>query len=281
MQATVRELYVYYIKSCQATRLDTAVIGPRGIVHDREWMIVDAESGVMITQREIPELGSIMPALTPEGLVIRIPRQRHPSVTVPRQLWQSGETVVAKVWNDECLAVDQGAEINQALSVFCQRPVRLVRMSNDHHRTSRRLQEDEAADVGFADAYPFLLTSLASLRELNTRAGQPFQMNRFRPNIVVDSEDIQAFAEDEWSEFTIKDVRFRGVKPCARCVIVNTNQHTGLRSKEPLASLSKFRRERKNSDKVLFGMNLNHLNSGTISVGDPINEIVLGARPAT
>lgn len=39
----VTQLYVYPVKSCAGTPLDVAEIGPRGVQHDREFMVVDAD----------------------------------------------------------------------------------------------------------------------------------------------------------------------------------------------------------------------------------------------
>jgi uncharacterized protein YcbX len=50
---------------------------------------------------------------------------------------------------------------------------------------------------GFADGYPLLLTTEASLDALNRRLEEPVPMSRFRPNPVVDGE--LPFGEDGWS----------------------------------------------------------------------------------
>lgn len=50
--------------------------------------------------------------------------------------------------------------------------------------------------VSFADGYPLLLTTTASLADLNTRLDTPLPMDRFRPNVVVSEAD--AWAEDAW-----------------------------------------------------------------------------------
>jgi len=47
-------------------------------------------------------------------------------------------------------------------------------------------------------------------------------------------------------------VKFHLVKPCARCMIITTDQRTGERGMEPLRTLATYRRD---GEKVLFGMN--------------------------
>ena len=48
---TVVGLYHYPIKSCAGTALETAILDPRGIRHDRELMLVDAATGRAPTAR--------------------------------------------------------------------------------------------------------------------------------------------------------------------------------------------------------------------------------------
>ena len=124
---------------------------------------------------------------------------------------------------------------------------------------------DEGA-VAFADAYPLLLTSRASLDDLNRRLRTPVPMDRFRPNVVIDGPP--AWNEDTWASLRIGDVLLEVAKPCARCVVVNTDQTTGARDPEPLKELAKFRLAP--GQGAMFGVNANHDGPGTLRVGDPV-----------
>jgi uncharacterized protein YcbX len=92
-------------------------------------------------------------------------------------------------------------------------------------------------------------------------------MNRFRPNFVFTGGS--AHQEDGWSDFNIGNLAFRGVKPCARCIIPTTDQETGARSVEPLKTLASYRTLDK---KILFGQNVIYLGDGEgkVRVGDMI-----------
>lgn len=92
-------------------------------------------------------------------------------------------------------------------------------------------------------------------------------MTRFRPNLVVDG--APAWAEDDWvgRSLRIGDLRFRAAGPCDRCVVTTTDQETGVRTKEPLRTLGRYRNVKQ---KLLFGLNLVPLDSGALSVGAPI-----------
>ena len=90
------------------------------------------------------------------------------------------------------------------------------------------------------------------------------EMGRFRPNIVF--QGSEAFQEDEWKRISIGELEFAVVKPCSRCVMTGIDAD-GVRHKEPLATLSTYR---KSEYGVCFGQNLVQLNEGVISVGDQL-----------
>lgn len=153
-------------------------------------------------------------------------------------------------------------------------PARLVRMADDFvRRVDARYARQPSDQTGFADGYPFLLISQASLDDLSARLA-PLPMNRFRPNIVVSGCD--AFAEDDWREIRIGGIIFNIVKPCARRAIPTIDQDTAIAGPEPLRTLAAYRTF---GQKVLFGQNLVAANTGTLRVGDEV-EIIATARPA-
>jgi uncharacterized protein YcbX len=93
-------------------------------------------------------------------------------------------------------------------------------------------------------------------------------MNRFRPNIVV--KDCSPFDEDNWKKIKIGGIMLRLAKSCSRCVTTTVDQETGIQGKEPLATLSQYR---KVDGEVYFGQNAIPENSGTLRIGDPVEII--------
>ena len=75
------------------------------------------------------------------------------------------------------------------------------------------------------------------------------------------------YFEDEIEDFEINEVKFTGLENCARCSIISINQNNAFISKEPLKTLSTYRRSGNN---VCFGRNVVHSSVGKISVGDKI-----------
>ena len=63
----------------------------------------------------------------------------------------------------------------------------------------------------------------SSLRDLNSKVPEPMDMNRFRPNIVID-DSVAPWEEDNWQSFTLggapdRAVTFHSLKPCSRCKV--------------------------------------------------------------
>lgn len=251
-------LYFYPVKSCRGTSLSVAHIGPRGIVADRQWMIVD-ETGGFLTQREVPRMALVSPRLT--GDLLEISVTGMPPLTV--SLDARGERTTVTVWRDRCAAIDEGPAAAEWLSTFLEVACRLVRIPDDEKRRADPEYAGPDDQVGFADGFSFLLISQASLDDLNRRLSVPLPMNRFRPNIVVDG--TAPFEEDRWKRIRIDGITFAVAKPCARCAITTTNQDTAERSHEPLRTLATFRHVAGRG--VMFGQNLIHDRSGVLHVG--------------
>jgi hypothetical protein len=174
------------------------------------------------------------------------------------------------VWRDECEAIDEGDGAARWFTDHLGVGVRLVRLANDDARPLGTTAAQPGDRVSFADAYPFLLLSLGSLRHLNSRLNLPVPMDRFRPNIVVDG--CKPHAEDGWASIRIGEVDFDVTKPCARCVVTTTDQETGERGREPLQTLASYRTE---DGRVLFGQNLVQRGTGTVRVGDDVEILAL------
>jgi uncharacterized protein YcbX len=111
-----------------------------------------------------------------------------------------------------------------------------------------------------------LIVGQASLDNLNNKLEEPTSMNRFRPNLVFTGG--LPHDEDKWTEFKIGKNLFRGVKPCARCVLTTIDQETGFMGKEPLATLSNYR---KKNGKIYFGQNIIPVIFEEIYEGDEIS----------
>ncbi len=254
-------LHVYPIKSCGGISLEEAELTATGIRHDRRWMLVDG-TGEFVSQRSTPKMALISTDLNDEHLTVGAPGM--PDLKVPLD-GEEGPRITVDIWGDVQRGVPAGKEADRWFGEFLGGVYRLVRQPEDDVRpvdSVRAVPEDRAS---FADRFPLLLISEASLEDLNDRLEEPLPMNRFRPNLVV--EGCGPYAEDGWGEVRIGETGFRVAEPCRRCAITTTDQETTERGKEPLRTLATYRRW---GGGVIFGRNLIHSSFGTLRVGDTV-----------
>ena len=261
--ATLSALHCYPIKSCAGHALTQAELMPRGIRYDREWMVVSDE-GVFLSQRSHPALALVLPAPGENTLALSAPGMPDLTIATPDE----GDPIGVTVWDDRCEGVDQGETAAQWFEAYLRTPCRLVRMRSSFTRIVDQTYAPRPTDqVGFADGFPILLLSEASLEDLNTRLPVPVPMNRFRPNMVVTG--CAPYAEDGWKAIRINGLTLEVVKPCARCTIPTVDQTTGTKevNQEPLRTLTTYRRY---GNMVFFGQNVTYAGMGTLTVGDDL-----------
>ncbi|CAK7265112.1 hypothetical protein SEPCBS119000_001338 [Sporothrix epigloea] len=70
---------------------------------------------------------------------------------------------------------------------------------------SRQPKKPDEPWIAFSDCAPLLVTTESSLRNVSARMSEGIEvpMYKFRPNIVVDGEGEEAWAEDFWGELTV------------------------------------------------------------------------------
>lgn len=268
---SVAAMRIYPVKGVRGVSLDEVVAEPRGLARDRRWLIVDGENN-FITQRENGRLAMIRAEITDRGLQLSADGAGAIDVAAP----DGAARKSASVWRDQVdvAIADDGADW---LSEFLGEPCRLAFM-DDAARRATPEKWGAAAPVSFADSFPFLFATTASLRALNETiaadGGAPVGMERFRPNIVIDTDE--PWAEDHWARLDVGGTAFDLVKPCDRCVVTTRDQMTGeATGKEPLKSLAKLRRSAdERVSGVLFGWNARLSGEGgVIRVGDPVEII--------
>ncbi len=263
------EIRCYPVKSLRGHSLQEASLERIGLAGDRRWMIVD-ETGKFVTQRQIPKLAQIDAVPTARGVALRHATFGALDVEFPNEHAPT-ETVV--VWRDAVPArVVEPA--GPYLSALLEKPVRLVYLQDLSERRVDPTFGRAEDRVSFADGFPLLITSTASLEDLNRRLPQPIAMDRFRPNLVI--VGAPAWAEDTWRQVRIGRLSFRIVKPCARCAIPTLDPLTGeaLEGNEPLRTLSQFRRAANGG--IIFGQNAIPDDVGALSVGKAVEAIETG-----
>jgi uncharacterized protein YcbX len=257
---TLTSIYRYPVKSLRGQSFDALDVDARGFLHDRRWMVVDRQ-GAFLTQRQQPRMALVDATIDTSGVLMLA----APGMPELRVSTSQGPSISVRVWQDDVHARVVDAAADAWLSRFLECDCRLVEMPDDSRRPVDPGFAEKKDQVGFADGFPFLLISQASLDDLNARLDQPVPMLRFRPNLVVSG--CEAYAEDGWKRIRIGDIEFRVAKPCSRCVIPTIDFATGERGREPLQTLMTYR---KRDNKVYFGQNLLHDAVGRLGVGMPV-----------
>ena len=166
VRATVSALFVHPVKSCSGVALSEAQLMDTGLDLDRAWMVVDA-AGRFVTQRELPRMALVRPQIRTLEVVLRAPGM----LALHLGLNEVEKPTRVQVWKEEVAAWDMGDVAAQWFSDFLGVPgLRLVRFDPEVTRLASKQWTGEVdAPVEFADGFPLLLASQASLDELNAR----------------------------------------------------------------------------------------------------------------
>jgi uncharacterized protein YcbX len=268
MTSVLSSLHIYPVKSCRRVDLEETVVEPWGLAGDRRWVVV-GEDTVRLTQRTLPRMALVQPevAAADGRLTLRAPGMPEIELAPPLRA-QGAEPVAVTVGRFAGHAASAGAEADAWFSAYLGSPARLAYMDDTSARATNPEYSLAQDRVSFADGYPLLLTSTASLSALGSwiadTGGEPVPMTRFRPNVVV--EGTEPWAEEGWSRVRLGEQVFRVVKPCDRCVMTTVDPERGkFDGGQPLKALRKYHRAGK---LVYFGMNLIPDTAGPLRVGD-------------
>ncbi|XP_048728647.2 molybdenum cofactor sulfurase-like isoform X2 [Ostrea edulis] len=282
---------LYPVKSCAAFMVSEWDIGPRGLVYDRDWMIV-SDHGVAISQKREPKLCLIKPTIDlaqgtltlnyrdMEALIIPLHREKEDG------LCHSALSCTSKVCGDRVLGIDCGDHASEWISEALQRPgCRLIQQNDDCTRTSKlkdkQTEQTQKESLSWSNESQYLLITRPSIQDLHIKIKERQQsdkmgtaeemdlenlVHRFRANLIVDGGT--SYEEDDWEKLQIGQHTFTGQGGCSRCQMVCLDQETGQRGREPLRTLAVDR-----GRKIPFGIhvrNEGHVEGGQLRVGDKV-----------
>ena len=223
----VADLWRYPVKSFGGERQRRMFVGPYGIHGDRTHAVVGADGAVVTVRRASRMLGFGARHQDPEG-------SRDVVVTTP---------------DGAELAVDDAA-LGPVLTAALGREAQMAR-----------------SPVGVFDAAPLHIVTDASVRRIAEWTERELDCRRFRPNIVVELEVPDPFAEAGWvgGFVAFGDGAVAGVvSPTERCAVTTLDPDTLERDNGVLATLAN-RREN------LFGVYAEVARPGWVHVGDPVH----------
>ncbi|MBK0371003.1 MOSC domain-containing protein [Flavobacterium agrisoli] len=254
----VKQLFIYPIKSLAGIECKELNAQEMGFENDRRWMLID-ENNEFVTQRVHPKMSQFYPKIVDDRIEIRYQNALH-EFQIEEYI---GEQIHSKVWDDSCQVFEVNPNTSKWFTDQLGFVCKLVKIINAGDRKHNSSKLNQNLNVSLADGYPYLLLGTKSLEFLNDKLEEKITIHRFRPNIVIETNFPHE--EDDLTDFAIDQVEFKNVKPCGRCVMVNTNPINAEVKKEPLKTLSTYR---KVDNSILFATNVMCLNSGKIQVGD-------------
>jgi uncharacterized protein YcbX len=235
---TIRQLWIYPVKSLGGVLVDTAGVTPSGsFALDREWLVVDADNN-MLWQGDIPRMALTRTRLTADALVLSAPGMGD--FTQP--LVHSGAPVTVTMYKRQFPGTDAGDALAAWLTAALGASCRLVRIGNGAHT--------------WDGLNPVHVTSDASLLALNEalieRGDAPVEMERFRPNIVL-TGDATPFFEEAPPAIHFGDAVLSLREPCVRCELPNINREDATRGKQPLKLIGAMSKTRETARPASFG----------------------------
>lgn len=314
-EVRVSKILVHPIKSCRGTSVQSALYTPEGLVNDRKWCIIDAQTKAVITAREVSKMVLISPTIEADekaafGGTLNVsfpPDSGCEAFSIPLRPTQEvldKWTLLDNVTMFDIKVMDgyicqsvtpaTGRSPSTILSSYFEKPVHLLCKGPQPRACNpTALFPQLSATTDYPDGYPLLFLSEESVevveKELRGHVGKQgidqrwsadrLVIERFRPNVVF--KGGEAFAEDWWEQIAIgsKSPEFLVVSKCHRCLLPNVSPETGIRDKAvPFKVLMKYRTGVDSVEKMApcMGCNGVPLGSGELKVGDVVSVRKIG-----
>ncbi|NOX31294.1 MAG: sulfurase [Actinobacteria bacterium] len=235
----ITEIWRYPVKSVGGERLDSADLGPAGITGDRQWGIVDTETGHMLTARRQPELLFASSKLVGDGVEILLP---------------DGTT----------------ADNDQELSSWLGHGVSLVSRADTSEPQSYEIAKDFEDEQGSqwvnwkGQSWSFHDSAKAAVSVLSTGSMGVWDYRRFRGNLIIDRPTETDLVG---RELTAGGAKLEALKGIHRCVMV-TRPLPADRSGQPAERDLDILREIIRHRNTILGTGCAVTGSGRLSTGD-------------
>ena len=254
-------LWRYPVKSMLGEALTQTEVDEFGIPFDRGWGVIDAGTGLLLSAKRVPALLGLKAFVRFDGEV---------TIYADR-----GGRVVASDDDD----------VHDWLSDFLGRPVTLERpVVGEARRIEIEVDGDSGTDVFEFSTRPGFFFDTSSTMHVLTNAsiqaaaggypGGAWNVERFRPEILIDTGTATGWIEDDWVGQDLQVGGPQGVqlhvrKPCQRCVLVTRGQGPLAPDKKILQTLATHHESNLGVYCIVNGI-------GMISVGDDVSVIPAG-----
>jgi uncharacterized protein len=222
-------LWRYPVKSMAAEPLTDCQVGWHGLAGDRRWAFVRngvAHSGFpWLTLRERDDLNHY-----------------HPSFVEPARPDKSPTVVRAP----------------SGITFDAADPALAEQLWPDGARAMRQ-------DRGTFDTFPLSVITSQTIGRLSQMVGAPLDVQRFRPNVLVEAASDAPFTEDDWvgRVLRIGGMRMRVDKRDGRCVVITIDPMTLARNPMILRAVADARQG-------CLGVYGSTVQPGRIAMNDPV-----------
>jgi len=249
VQARVQSLHRYPVKSMQGEIRGELACTPNGVVGDRAYGVQDLESGTILSAKREGRLLEAAAYFTDGVLGVRLP---------------DGEEF------------REGSRLDGALSNWLGRAVRLVpaatygvatfQATDNFEDDESPLHSWEGQSGSFVDESPLHLITTGDLARLaQERSDLTWDVRRFRPNVVVESD--ASIDPTPGHRLSLGAIEVEVLKPCYRCVMTTRPQPGNLeRELDILRHVSR-------AHDGAVGVRAWTIRAGTVRVGDVVADV--------
>lgn len=221
----ITQLWRYPVKSLAGESLTSVQVEAGGLAHDRSYALVDRSEKLN---------GKLLTA-----------RRAAAMLSFSAAVTPGGQVEIRTPRGDHRPVDD--AEVAAELQATLGNPLTI----------------SPSAQEPFHDAYDVLVINAASVRALAREWDGAVNPLRFRPNIIIDGDDLEAYSETGWvgNTFSAGSVTLEGAAMDLRCVLTTIDPQTLVKSPDFLALIVREHDAR-------FGLYCRVRTPGTLSVGD-------------
>ncbi|CAF90945.1 unnamed protein product, partial [Tetraodon nigroviridis] len=166
---TLTNIYIYPIKSCAAFEVYNWPVGPKGLLYDRGWMVVN-KNGVCLSQKRESRLCLVQPQVHLSSNKLLLQASGMDSISVPLKntadMHSSYEVCQSQVCGDRVETVDCGDEAALWFSEFLGQPCRLIRQNPNFSRDMEKRSSGAATttSLSLVNEAQYLLINHASVQ---------------------------------------------------------------------------------------------------------------------
>ncbi|MFM7170599.1 MAG: MOSC domain-containing protein [Cyanobium sp.] len=267
----VRGLWRYPVKSMLGEQLQRLEVDGRGVVGDRGYALLDAQTGRVASAKN-PHRWAALLSFRARYLQEPQPGEPLPPVAVEGPLEGPSAPTSSLTSEDPALVERLSRQLGRAVSLVDEPPAGASLEQYWPPVEGREFQdltnELRLPEGTFFDACPIHAISTATLAELRRlEPHHDFAVERFRPNLLIEpTVGASGFVEEGWvgGVLAIGDsLRLRVDGGCPRCVITTLAQGDLPENLEILRATARHNR-------VTAGLRLGVLSPGPVAMGDPV-----------